>query len=182
MKRMLVLATMAIFASCNSNNSAKTDTMASPKDSTAMSITSPYPIQYSSDFAMGNPKNAEDLLTLWKDWDNGNLSVHKNLFADSVEMHFADGSVMHTTRDSAIASAQSYRNSLASSVSTIDAIMPAKSVDKNENWALIWGKEVDTDKQGKVDSFYFQETWRFNKDGKADLFYQYKSAAAPPKK
>lgn len=182
MKRMLVLAIMVIFASCNSNNSAKTDTMASPKDSAAMSITSPFPIQYSSDFAMGNPKNAEDLLTLWKDWGNGDLSVHKNLFADSVEMHFADGSVIHTSRDSAIAFAQSFRNTLASAAITVDAIMPAKSIDKNENWALIWAKEVDTDKQGKIDSSYLQETWRFNKDGKADLFYQYKSAAAPPKK
>ncbi|MDE3125689.1 MAG: hypothetical protein KGK14_09260, partial [Bacteroidota bacterium] len=59
---------------------------------------------------------------------------------------------------------------------------PIKSIDKNENWALIWGKEVDTYKNGKKDSTHIQETWRFNKDGKADLFYQFKAAAAPPKK
>jgi hypothetical protein len=33
---------------------------------------------------------------------------------------------------------------LTSAVTTVDAVMPIKSVDKNENWALIWGKEVDT--------------------------------------
>ena len=60
--------------------------------------------------------------------------------------------------------------------------MAVKSTDKKENWALIWGKEIDTDKKGKVDSFYLQETWRFNKDGQADLFFQYRQAATPPKK
>ena len=60
--------------------------------------------------------------------------------------------------------------------------MAVKSTDKDENWALIWGKEIDTDKKGKIDSFYLQETWRFNKAGKANLFFQYKQAAAPPKK
>src|SRR5438477_13122807 len=131
---------------------------------------------------MDNPKNAETLLTLWKDWDNGNLSAHKDMFADTVTLHFSDGSMMHSSRDSVIAAAQGFRNSFASSVARVDAIMAVKSTDKNENWALIWGMEKNTDKKGKVDSSYLQETWRFNKDGKADLFYQFRAAATPPKK
>jgi ketosteroid isomerase-like protein len=131
---------------------------------------------------MDDPKNAESLLTLWKDWDNGDLSVHKDLFADSMSMTFADGSMMHASRDSALAAAQKMRNNFASAVSSVDAIMAVKSTDKNENWAIIWGKEVDTDKKGKVDSTYLQETWRFNKDGKTDLMFQYKQAIHPPKK
>ena len=186
MKKFFVVASVAILAACNSNEPAKTEAVKSGTDSTVQStvqnINSPYEIQYSSKFAMGDPKNAEDLLTLWKDWDNGNLSAHKDMFADSVEMHFSNGTIMHSSRDSAIAAAQSSRNTLASSVSSVEAITAVKSTDKNENWALIWGKEVDTDKKGKVDSFFLQETWRFNKDGKADLFFQYKAAATAPKK
>lgn len=182
MKKIFVLASVTMLAACNSPEPAKTDAMKSGADSTMQDITSPYQIGYSSKFVMADPKNAETLLTLWKDWDNGNLSAHKDLFADSMEMHFADGSMMHTSRDSAIASAQSFRNTFASAVSRVDAIMAVKSTDKNENWALIWGKEIDTDKKGKIDSFYLQETWRFNKDGKADLFYQFRQAGAPPKK
>jgi len=182
MKKFFVLASVAMFAACNSNEPAKTDAMKSGTDSSVQNINSSYEIRYSSKFAMGDPKNAENLLTLWKDWDNGNLSAHKDIFADSVEMHFSDGSIMHTGRDSAIAAAQNFRNTFASSVSTVEAITAVKSTDKNENWALIWGKEVDKDKIGKVDSFYLQETWRFNKDGKADLFFQYRAAGAPPKK
>ncbi|RTL50969.1 MAG: hypothetical protein EKK39_08545 [Sphingobacteriales bacterium] len=182
MKTMLTLAVLAFLLSCNQKNASKVASTSSVKDSMGMAIQSPYPILYSSNFTMGNPKNAENLLMLWKDWDDGNLLAHRNFFADSVTMFFADGSSMHSSSDSALAHAQRERNNLTSSVSTINAIIPVKSVDKNENWALIWGKEVDTDKKGKKDSAYVQETWRFNKDGKVDLFYQFKAAGSPPKK
>jgi hypothetical protein len=180
MKKFFLVAMAATIAACNSNKSDSTDSMPSASDTTSQKINSPYPVQYSSDFAMDNPKNAETLLSLWKAWDNGDLSATKDMFADSVTMHFANGATMHASRDSAVAAAQGARNSVATAVSTVDAIMPVKSKDKNENWALIWGKEVDTNKNGKVDSFYLQETWRFNKDGKADLFYQFRAAANPP--
>jgi hypothetical protein len=182
MKRILVLASLAFFSACNTNEPAKTEAMKSGIGSTMQAINSPYAIGYSSKFVMDDPKNAESLLTLWKDWDNGDLSVHKDLFADSMSMNFADGSMMHSSRDSALAAAQKMRNNLASAVSSVDAIMAVKSTDKNENWAIIWGKEVDTDKKGKVDSSQLQETWRFNKDGKTDLMFQYKQAIPPRKK
>ena len=74
------------------------------------------------------------------------------------------------------------RDNLASSTATVDAVMSVRSTDKNENWALIWAKEVNTNKKGKVDSSYVHELWRLNKDGKVDLVYQFRASAAPPKK
>ena len=182
MKQLFLVAAVAMVASCNSKNSGSADTMSTTTDTTAQKINSPYPIQYSADFSMDKPQNAETLLKLWKDWDNGDLSVDKDLFADTVEMHFSDGGYLRTSRDSATAAAQQERNSMSKSVSAVNAVMAVKSTDKNENWALIWGKEVDTYKSGKIDSFYLQETWRFNKDGKANLFYQFRAEATPPKK
>ena len=187
MKKVLVLTSLAMLAACNSNEPAKVDSMKSSSDSTSSmttmrDINSPYAIGYSSKFVMDDPKNAESLLTLWKDWDNGDLSAHKDMIADSMTLYFADGSMMHSSRDSAIAGAQKFRNSFATSVSSVDAIMAVKSTDKNEHWALIWGRERDTNKKGKVDSFDLQETWRFNNDGKADLMLQFRHALTPPKK
>jgi len=186
MKKVLALTSLVLFAACNTNEPAKVESTKAGSDSTLSAtmrdINSPYPIGYSSKFAIDDPKNAETLLNLWKDWDNGNLSAHKDMFADSVEMYFWDGTSIHTSRDSAIAGAQNFRNTIASSSSSVDAIMAVKSTDKNEHWALIWGRERDTDKKGKVDSFDLQETWRFNNDGKANLVYQFKHAAKLPKK
>jgi hypothetical protein len=183
MKKVLLFATMAVLAACNSNTPATTTDTAKPAtDSVVAEIQSPYAIGYSSRFVMDHPKNAESLLKLWKDWDAGNLTASKDAFADSVMLYLSDGSSMHGHRDSVLAGMQQFRNTFASAVSSVNAVMAVKSTDKDENWALIWGKEIDTDKKGRVDSFYLQETWRFNKQGKADLVYQFRSAAAPPKK
>lgn len=185
MKKILVFLSVAAFASCNSGkNETKVESMTAT-DSTkkeAVAVTYPYDVQYSSKFEMGDANQAKTILDLWKDWDNGNLSNSKASFADSVEMHFATGEMMHAHKDTVIATAQKIRDGLSSSVSTVDAVVPLKSTDKNENWVAVWGKEVDTHKDGKVDSTYLQETWRFNKDGKVDLLYQYMAKPLPAKK
>jgi len=185
MKKVLLFATVAMLAACNSNTPASTSDTVKPVDSTVTAIAeiqSPYAISYSSKFVMDHPKNAETVLKLWKDWDGGDLMVSKDLFADSISLHLGDGSSMQGNKDSILAGMQQFRNTIASAVSTVNAVMAVRSTDKDENWALIWGKEVDTDKKGKVDSFYLQETWRFNKEGKINLVYQFRANAAPPKR
>jgi hypothetical protein len=178
MKKLLFLFALPVLAACNSNEPAATEKTAG----TVAEIKSPYPVSYSSKFEMGDPKNAESVLALWKIWENGDLSGSKDIFADSVTLNFADGSTMAGREDSVIVWAQQYRSTLASSVSTVDVVLAVKSTDKNEDWGLIWGKEVNTDKAGKVDSTYLHEAWQFNKDGKITMLYQFKAAAAPPKK
>ena len=184
MKKNLTVAAWALFAACNTSAPAPTTeaAKASP-DSASMvkTIQSPYSISYSSKFTIDDPKNAESLLAIWKAYDNGDLSASKELFADTVEVALGDGSVMRGPRDSVLAGAQKFRSSLKSAVDRVSAIMAVKSTDRNEHWALIWGTEIDTYKNGKVDSTDLQETWRFNDAGKANLFFQYKRPAAPPK-
>ena len=181
MKKILFVVSVAFLAACDSKKTETAEPAKTGAEPTGQTINSPYPVMYSSNFMMGDPKHAEAILTLWKDWDAGNLSAHKEMFADSLELHFGDGSTIHSVRDSVLAGGQQFRNTLASAVSEVHAVMAVKSADKNESWALVWGKEIDTDKQGKVDSFFLQETWRFNKDGKANLMYQFKAAGTPPK-
>lgn len=172
-----VAGVSAFVLSCNSES--KTDEPAT-KDTTAVSSVSyPYTATYSSSFEMGDPKNSEALLKLWKAWDNGDLSTTKDMFADSLNFNFRDGSHMMGPKDSILAGAQAFRNQYSAVQSKVAAFMPLKSTDKNENWVCIWGTEISTDKKGKIDSVYLQETWRFNKDGKADLVYQYGAVAKP---
>jgi hypothetical protein len=190
MKKIFIIASMALIASCNSSSDkAKTESMSTDTSAAAATTTtkmpdinSPYAVVYSSKFEIGDPKNSETVLNLWKDWDNNSLMNSKNSFADTLTFYFSDGSMMHATRDSALAMAQKMRDSQASITSSIDAVMSVKSTDKNENWALIWGEERITDKKGKKDSSAVQETWRLNKDGKVDLVYQYRKKIATPKK
>src|SRR5215210_3925290 len=127
MRKIIFFGMIAAFVSCTSNPKSTNETgaMSSNKDTSANEdLASPYPISYSSKFKIGDNKNAETILNLWKMWDNGDLSKGKDYFADSVEMHFWDGSMMHSTRDSVLASAQKFRSTFSAVNSSVDAIMP----------------------------------------------------------
>jgi hypothetical protein len=185
MRKLIFTGMIAMIASCNSNPPAtETTTSADSASSSAMpqDVTYAYPVGYSSKFKIDDPKNAQTALNIWKAYDNGDLLSAKDYFADSVEIHFSDGSVLHSVRDSVLAAGQAARNTFSAVSSSVDVVMAVKSTDKDESWALIWGTEKDTDKKGKVDSVSLQEAWRFNKDGKADLMFQTAAKTNPPKK
>jgi len=162
---------------CNSDK--KTETAATTIDEPAK-IDYAYKATYSSDFEMGDPKNAQTILNLWKYWDNGDLSPCKQIFADTVKLFLRDGSTMIGPRDSIIAGGQAYRNNYSKVESVVHAFFPVRSKDKDEDWVCIWGTEYSTDKQGKVDSVNLQETWRLNKKGEVNLMYQHGQATKPP--
>jgi hypothetical protein len=197
MKKIFIISSVALFAACNNSgdkakvDSMNVDTTATAAAKTMPDINSPYPVAYSSKFEIGDPKNAETVLQLWKDWDNNSLMNSRNSFADTVTFYFSDGSMMHASRDSALAMAQKIRDSQASITSSIDAVMSAKSLmnkqsskpeDQNQNWALIWGEERVTDKKGKKDSSAIMETWGLDKDGKVNIVYQYRKKLSSAKK
>lgn len=182
MKKALFIAVLALFVACNSKNNeaAKPGSESNDGTSKLKEINSPYAINYSSKFVTDDPKNAETLLNLWKVWDGGDLSKAKDMFADTVEFHFSNGTIMKLSRDSAINISQKARTAMGTSVSSVDAIMAVKATDKNEHWACIWGMEKDTNAKGKSDSSYVQETWRFDSTGRANLMFQFRAASAPP--
>lgn len=181
MKKVLILASVAMFAACNSGSEKpKVESMGAGTDSTAQEVTYPYDVTYKK-FQMGDAANAKMLLELWKDWDNGNLLAHKDYFADSVALFLADAPPVMGKRDTILAIAQNHRNAFSSVQSSVITVIPLHNVDSSNNWVAIWGKEVHTNKQGKTDSVYLQEVWRLNKDNKFDLEYQFNSVPpAPP--
>ena len=131
----------------------------------------PYKAGYSSEFKMGNPANAKMILELWKDWDDNAFDRH-NYMADTLVMYLPDGNVIKG-KDSCLAGAKRYRGSMSSATSSLDAWIPLKSVDRNENWVAVWGTETDTYADGKTEKRELHEIWRINKDGKVDFMKQY---------
>jgi len=80
-------------------------------------------------------------------------------------MTFSNGSHFVGPRDSAMAMAKKYRDSLASVKIDMEVWVPVHSDDKNEDAVLAWYKETDTYKNGKVDSMYYHDI-NGVKDGK----------------
>ena len=77
-----------------------------------------------------------------------------------------------------MSSAKKYRGSLKNAVSSVEVVTTLKPKGKDETWVCVWGKEVDTHNNGKMDSVYLNENWMFNKDGKVAYMSQFQSAPA----
>jgi len=183
MRKILILVSLATFTACNSgSDSAKVETTAATDSSKTDNLTYPYTANYSSKFEIGDPNNALTVLELYKDWDNNTFDNSKNRFADSVLLAFSDGSVLFGNRDSVFNAAKQFRNTMGTVKSVPVAWTALKSTDKGDNWVLVWFTEHRTAANGKMDSTYYQETWRLNKDGKVDRFYQYAANPTPPTK
>lgn len=132
----------------------------------------PYTATYSSDFRMGNPAHAKMILELWKDYDDNMFDRHVGWFADTLQMIGYDGSVTKGLTAN-LEGVKKWRGSLTSAKSTVDAWMPLRSNDRNEDWVAIWGTEIDTYPDGHTTSMEIHEIWRINKDGKVDFIKQY---------
>ena len=176
------MASLATFTACNpGSENAKVETMATDSTKTD-NLNYPYTADYSSKFEIGDPNNSMTVLQVYKDWDNNTLDNSKNIFADSVIMAFSDGTVLSGSRDSVFNAVKQFRNTMGTVTTVPVAWTPLKSTDKSENWVSVWFTEHRTAANGKKDSTYYQETWRLNKDGKVDRFYQYEAKTAPPVK
>ena len=185
MKKILfVLGTSVLFACNNTAKDGVDSAGGTVKDSTgtADNTTYPYTATYSSKFEIGDSKDAAKVLSFWKDFDNGTIANSKDVLADSVTVLFSDGTSFSGPRDSAVADAQEYRNMFASVRSNVDAWIPLRSTDKKENWVGIWGWEIHTAKDGKVDSTHLHEIWRMNSQGKADFIMQFTAKQPVAKK
>jgi hypothetical protein len=149
------------------------------KDKTGMGLeTLPYTAMYSSNFRIGNPTYSSMVLNLWKDWDDNMLDRHVNWFADTLQYLSSTGNVTKG-QTNVLDLVKKSRNSFTASKTTLDAWIPLKSVDKNEDWVALWGQETDTYPDGHTDVYDLHEIWRINKDGKIDMIKQYTSKPTP---
>jgi len=182
MRKIYLFAAIAFLVACTSSaDKSKTEAVnASDPDSAKQeSVTYPFTPDYSSNFEIGDAKNAQTLLQLYQNWDNNTLDNSKSSFADIDTMYFSDGSMFAGSRDSLFAVANKMRGQMGSVVDSVHAWVPLRSKDKKEDWVLIWTREISTDSKGKKTAKELHEVWRFDKNGKINLVYQYEQH--PPK-
>jgi len=163
-----------ILAACN--NEKKTEDVAGASKVEKPAVALPYTASYSSSFEIGDPAHSSTILQgSWKDWENNKLENMKSWIADTIVAYHSDFSMIKGA-DSLVASWTRNRARYTAVIDTINAVVPLYSTDKKENWVLVWAKEINTRADGSKDTAYIMETWRINKDGKADLLLQFDRA------
>ena len=172
MQKLFFVFCIAVLAmACN--NEKKEPATAAETPAKAPAATLPYTASYSSAFEMGNPAYSAMILQgSWKDWEENKMDNMKSWVADTVRAYMSNN-FMTTNADSLMAHWKKGRTEYSSVIDTINAVIPVYSTDKKENWVLVWATEINTKADGKKDTVAVMETWRINKDGKADLLLQF---------
>jgi hypothetical protein len=167
----LFLAITAFMIACNTETKTEEAVAAAKEEKPAVAL--PYTARYSSSFEAGNPEYAAMILQgSWKDWELNKMDNMKSWVADTILAFQSDNTVVRGV-DSLQARWTRHRSGYTSVIDTVHAVIPTYSTDKKENWVLVWAKEINTDANGKKDTIELMETWRINKDGKADLLLQF---------
>lgn len=165
------IASAALLTACN--NAPTSEGTAGDSTAPKSAVTLPYTAAYSSSFEMGNPEHSASVLQgSWKDWETNNLDNMKNWVADSIWAFHSDGVIVNGV-DSLMAKWKRDRAKYSVVIDSVDAVIPVRSTDQKENWVLVWAREINTKVDGTKDTVALMETWRINKDGKADLLLQY---------
>lgn len=138
----------------------------------AANIMYPYTAEYSSQFVPGNPQHAKLILDMWKMWDDNQLDLQESFIADTIVMEAPDGQALRG-KENFMKESKAYRSGFSSMKSSVETWIPLRSVDRNENWVAIWGREAATNSNGVTSTNLIHEIWRINKDGKIDFMRQY---------
>jgi len=170
-KFLLFPVAMAFLFACDPGE--KPDRTESPVVTEKVAMPLPYVPSYSSSFEMGDPSYATMIVQgSWKDWENNQLDNMVKWVEDTIVAMHSNNEVVHGV-DSLMARWKRARAEYTMVRPTIDAVLPVYSTDRMENWVLVWATEIDTHKDGSIDTVALMETWRINKAGKADMLLQF---------
>ena len=126
----------------------------------------PYKATYSSSFTTDvSDADLKMVLNSYKDWSAGNMEGLSNSLGDSVEFDASDGSSHHLPKAELMKLWKTYRDSLSSVSIEMYAWQKMYAPDKKEGHVVTWYKEIDTYKDGKIDSATYHDINRVE-DGK----------------
>jgi hypothetical protein len=137
----------------------------------------PYKATYSSEVVAGkHPEYAQKVLTVWKNFETGNVAVMKNYYADTVTYDAASGYRFHGRTEDLLNMARKGNEGLDSLRFDISMWQCVHLADRNEDWVYIWSTERRYPKTGKADTSFMHEQWKIEK-GKITYFNQYEATS-----
>ena len=151
-KLFFTFCIFVLLFACN-NEADKTVTTTTPAATETKTVDLPYKASYTSSW----DKNVSDedlkmVLTSYQDWVDGNIDGLMNAIGDSIWIDSYSGTSANYTKADVRKMWTTSRDSLASTVIDMQAWEKMHSTDKNDSFVVVWYKQIDTYKTGKIDS------------------------------
>jgi Beta-lactamase class D len=169
------LALSAVLVACN-------DKKEETKTASGSKVDMPYKANYATEFT-NDISDSMLLLTLnsYKYWETGDMNALRSTMGDSVSVQGADGFRYNGLTDSLMPKWKAVRDSISSVAITIDVWLKNHSVKDSMDYINVWYKEIDTYKNGKVDSANYEDDNGL-KNGKIAWFSSHRQELTQKKK
>jgi hypothetical protein len=175
----IAIGLISFMASCNSGpekepEAATTDTVAEVKQEAVKFL---YPSTYPGAWKIGDPQKIVKVQELYKVLlSDSNYESTLPYYADSItNMTFDNRRVKMSSADF-IEAVKKFRKGFKTLDEEFRSYVSLRNEEQNSDMVFIWVKEKGIRHNGKVDSSAYQETWRFNEQGKIDyrsIFVRY---------
>ena len=169
----LVASIIGLMLACNNETDTPTDAATAPA-ATSTPTDLPYTATYSSSW--DNNVSDADLKTVlmsYKHWADGNIDALMNTMGDSTWVDMSDGVSANYSNADLRKRWASSRDSLSSVEIQMDAWHKMRSEKQNDSIIVVWYKQIDTYKSGRVDSAHYHDI-NMVKGGKIVWYSQYK--------
>ena len=146
-----IITLSAVVMACNEKKQeAKTES--------GSTLALPYKASYTTDFNT-NVSDSALLLVLnsYKYWESGDLTALRSTMGDSMDVQGADGFQFHGLTDSLMPKWKVARDSMSSVVITMEVWLKNHALKDSMDYINVWYKEIDTYKNGKVDSANYED-------------------------
>lgn len=170
-KLFFMLCIFLLLFACN-NEADKTAT--APATAEASTVTMPYTATYSSEWDTNIPDaDVKTVLMSYKDWADGNIDGLMNAIADSIWIDRWDGHSANYAKADLKKIWALFRDSLSSVQIEMEAWHKMRSLKQKDSIIVVWYKEIDTYKDGKIDSARWHDI-NMVKGGKLVWYSQYR--------
>jgi ketosteroid isomerase-like protein len=143
----------------------------------ASTVQLPYTASFSSQFSQDvSDQDLFMVLNSYKHWETGDLKALRSTLADSITFEAADGFTYTGPADGLMQRWTASRDSLSSVQITMHAWVKLRSTDKNNDFVTVWYTEIDTYKDGKIDSAHWSDV-NMVTNGKISWYAQHKRTA-----
>jgi len=176
----LTFSFLLLVASCNSGAekaepaATTTDTVVEQKQEAVNYL---YPSTYPADWKIGDPQKIVKVQEIYKAFiADSNYESVLPYFADSITNITFDNRKVKVSAADFIAMSKKLRGGFKTLNEEFKNYVSLKSDAQNAEMVMLWIKEKGVRQNGKVDSSGYQETWRFNNQGKIDyrsIFVRY---------
>src|SRR5215208_2659724 len=139
-KKIVFFAASIIIAGCG----GKIAEQSKSKQDTVLYY--PYDAIYSAGFEPGKSIYLKEVLEIWRQYETGNLSDKSGSFADTIRIILPDA-ILYGQKDSVLSLFKKRRSIYSDVQSYVDAWMPVKAKETNEDLVFIWGRQDCTGKK-----------------------------------